>query len=186
MDIKNVLSYLKESLEDIPAKADNLIVTDYRDLFYCLDKGGVYGESPRRNSYYTEFDTIRNSHKVTDFDADMFSGNRNVIINLFTDRILAAHRETKKYPLGNDAVFASSYKPEHRVTTERFRITQPIPIDPKFMSITLDILPKGQQKNFCRKNAERYLVLMKKYKDVFTKNKIFEEFMRRLANSDFK
>ena len=104
MDIKNVLSYLKEELKDIPAKPDNIHYTDYESLYYILQSGlkgqsGGYSiKSPKTKNFDMELATVRNSHKLSGKErAQLSSGAAGKVkINLFTDRILAAHRGTRK------------------------------------------------------------------------------------------
>ena len=43
MDIKNLITYLKEELKDIPANPDNVHLTDFEGLYYIL-QGGLKGQ----------------------------------------------------------------------------------------------------------------------------------------------
>ena len=104
MDIKNVLSYLKEELRDIPAKADNVHLTDFEGLYYILQsglkgqKGGYTIHSPKTKKNDMELATTRNTHKLSYKEKAALSqgAEGGVRINLFTDRILAGHRGTRK------------------------------------------------------------------------------------------
>lgn len=104
MDIKNVLIYLKEELKDIPANPDNIHYTDFEGLYGILQDGlrggmgGYYIKSPKTKKGDMELCTVRNSHKLTKDEMGELSAGATggVRINLFTDRILAGHRGTKK------------------------------------------------------------------------------------------
>ena len=104
MDIRKVLSYLSEELKDIPAKPDNIHYTDFEGLYYILQnglkgqKGGYTIKTPKTKEDDMELATVRNSHKLNAAErAQLSSGAAGrVKINLFTDRILAAHRGTRK------------------------------------------------------------------------------------------
>ena len=104
MDINKVLCYLTEELKDIPAKPDNIHYTDFEGLYYILQeglkglKGGYDIHSPKTKKDDIELATVRNTHKLTkDEKMGLSSGAAGgVKIELFTDRILAAHRGTRK------------------------------------------------------------------------------------------
>ena len=104
MDIKNLITYLKEELKDIPAKADNIHRTDFEGLYYILQsglkgqKGGYRIHSPKTGKDDMELATTRNTHKLSDEEKKSLSMGAagGVKINLFTDRIMAAHRGTRK------------------------------------------------------------------------------------------
>ena len=104
MDIKNVLTYLKEELKDIPASPDNIHYTDFEGLYYILQsglKGQKGGYNVRTSKTYDddmELATVRNSHKLSEKERQSLSQGAagKVKINLFTDRILAGHRGTRK------------------------------------------------------------------------------------------
>ena len=103
MDIKNVLTYLKEELKDIPARPDNIHYTDFEHLYYILQtglKGQDYVDtSDKIKKGDRELATVRGSHELTDTEIAKLSSNTEkagVRINLFTNRILASHRGTRK------------------------------------------------------------------------------------------
>lgn len=104
MDIRKVLSYLSEELKDIPAKPDNIHYTDFEGLYYILQnglkgqKGGYTVKSPKTKEDDMELSTVRNSHKLTPEEKMELSAGAigGIKINLFTDRLLAAHRGTRK------------------------------------------------------------------------------------------
>lgn len=104
MDINNVLTYLKEELKDIPANPDNVHYTDFEGLYYILQTGlkgqlgGYHIKSPKTKDTDMELATVRNSHKLSDKERTSLSQGAagGVKIKLFTDRILAAHRGTRK------------------------------------------------------------------------------------------
>ena len=104
MDIKNLITYLKEELKDIPANPDNVHLTDFEGLYYILQeglkgqKGGYHIHSPKTSETDMELATTRNTHKLTNKEkASLSKGAEGGIrINLFTDRILAGHRGTRK------------------------------------------------------------------------------------------
>lgn len=104
MNLNKVLSYLKEELKDIPARPDNIHRTDFEGLYYILQsglkgqKGGYHIHSPKTGETDMELATTRNTHKLSDEEKASLSMGAagGVKINLFTDRILAAHRGTKK------------------------------------------------------------------------------------------
>lgn len=104
MDIKEILSYLKEELKDIPASPDNIHYTDFEGLYYILQsglagqRGGYTTHSPKTKEDDMELATVRNTHKLSDDEKEQLSSGviGGVKIELFTDRILAAHRGTRK------------------------------------------------------------------------------------------
>lgn len=104
MDIIRTLSYLKEELKDIPARPDNIHRTDFEGLYYILQsglkgqKGGYHFHSPKTGETDMELATTRNTHDLSDKEKESLSTGAagGVRINLFTDRILAAHRGTRK------------------------------------------------------------------------------------------
>ena len=104
MDITKVLSYLKEELKDIPANPDNIHYTDFEGLYYILQSGlkgqlGGYNiHSPKTKKNDMELSTVRGSHKLSDKEKRALSSGAEggVRIDLFTNRILAAHRGTRK------------------------------------------------------------------------------------------
>ena len=104
MDIKNVLTYLKEELKDIPAKPDNIHYTDFEGLYYILQSGlkgqsgGYTIKSPKTKDSDMELSTVRNSHKPTQEERKQLSSGAagKVKINLFTNRILAGLRGARK------------------------------------------------------------------------------------------
>ena len=102
MDINGVLSYLKEELGDIPANPDNIHYTDFEGLFHILKDGGIKGQKGGYTTKTKEDDmelaTVRNSHKLSYKEQVGLSAGAigGVKIELFTDRILAAHRGTRK------------------------------------------------------------------------------------------
>lgn len=108
MDIKSLLTYLKEELSDIPAEPKNIHYTSLKSLYYILQsgiKGQLGGYKTRVNKTKKndmELSTVRNSHKITVDEMMGLSdgaGSGGVEIQLFTDRILAAHRGTRKVPI---------------------------------------------------------------------------------------
>ena len=107
MDIKNLITYLKEELKDIPANPDNVHLTDFEGLYYILQgglkgqKGGYRIHSPKTREDDMEVATTRNTHKLTDEEKKSLSpgASGGIRINLFTDRILAGHRGTRKTPI---------------------------------------------------------------------------------------
>lgn len=104
MNLIKTLSYLKEELKDIPARPDNIHRTDFEGLYYILQsglkgqKGGYPIHSPKTGETDMELATVRNTHKLSDKEKITLSigAAGGVKINLFTDRILAAHRGTRK------------------------------------------------------------------------------------------
>ena len=104
MDIKNVLLYLKEELKDIPAKPDNIHYTNLYGLYNILQnglegkKGGYDIKSDKTKDDDMELATVRNTRKLTPSERFDLSENASggIKIELFTDRILAAHRGTTK------------------------------------------------------------------------------------------
>lgn len=104
MDIKSLLTYLKEELRDIPAEPKNVHYTDFEGLYYILQsglsgqKGGYTIHSPKTKDDDMELATVRNTHKLSDEEKKELSTGTlgGVKIELFTDRILAAHRGTRK------------------------------------------------------------------------------------------
>ena len=104
MTLNNVLSYLKEELKDIPANPKNIHYTDFEGLYYILQsglkgqEGGYTIRSPKTKDSDMELATVRNSHKLSKDEQKELSLGAigGVRINLFTDRILAAHRGTRK------------------------------------------------------------------------------------------
>ena len=103
MDIKNVLSYLKESVRDIPARPDNIHYTNFESLYYILQtglKGQNYDtKSDKARPGDEELATVRNSHKMTAAERHALSANSDrggVRINLYTNRILASLRNARK------------------------------------------------------------------------------------------
>ena len=106
MDIRSVLTYLTEKVADIPASPDNIHYTNFESLYYILFYGLKGQDNYNIKTHKTkdgdmELATARNSHKLTDKEKESLSSNANggVKINLYTDRILAAHRNTKKAPI---------------------------------------------------------------------------------------
>ena len=107
MDIKNVLLYLKEELKDIPAKPDNIHYTNLYGLYNILQgglkgqKGGYRIKTAKTKENEMELSTVRNTHKLTNTEKESLSEGAagGVKIELFTDRILAAHRGTRKSPI---------------------------------------------------------------------------------------
>ena len=107
MDIKNVLSYLKEELKDIPAKADNIHYTNLENLYYIL-QSGLKGQdyyhikTDRTKPDDFELATVRGSHNLSNTEKRSLSSNVDrggVKINLYTDRILASLRGARKAPI---------------------------------------------------------------------------------------
>lgn len=104
MDINKVLCYLTEELKDIPAIPKNTHYTDYEGLYYILQeglKGQLGGYTIKANKTKKddmELATTRNTHKLTFKEKMGLSSGATggVRINLFTDRILAGHRGTRK------------------------------------------------------------------------------------------
>ena len=104
MDLSNFLSLLKEELRDIPKRPDNIHYTDFEGLYYILQsglkgqKGGYYVHSPKTKKDDMELATVRNTHRLSSEERGELSLGAlgGVKINLFTDRILAAHRGTRK------------------------------------------------------------------------------------------
>ena len=104
MDINRILSYLKEELRDIPAKPDNVHLTDFEGLYYILQsglkgqKGGYTIHSPKTKEDDMELATTRNTHKLSYKEKAALSqgAEGGVRINLFTDRIMSGHRGTRK------------------------------------------------------------------------------------------
>lgn len=105
MDIKNLITYLKEELKDIPAVPKNIHYTNFESLYYILQsglkgqEGGYPIKSPKTKSLFDmELATVRNSHKLSKNEQKELSlgATGGIRINLFTDRILAAHRGTRK------------------------------------------------------------------------------------------
>lgn len=105
MDIKNVLSYLKEELRDIPANPDNIHYTSFQSLYHILGSGlkgqDYHIKTSKTKEGDMELATARNSHKLTDEEKESLSENANggIRINLYTKRILAAHRNSRKAPI---------------------------------------------------------------------------------------
>lgn len=118
MDITKVLSYLKEELKDIPANPDNIHYTNLEGLYYILQTGlkgqlgGYKTRSQKTKPYDMELSTVRNSHKITQNEKIGLSdaaGSDEVKIELFTDRIRAAHRGTRKVPLAELPISQKEY-----------------------------------------------------------------------------
>ena len=107
MDINSLLTYLKEELKDIPAKPDNIHYTNLYGLYNILQgglkgqKGGYRIKAPKTRNIDMELSTVRNTHKLTDTEKGSLSEGAmgGIKIELFTDRILAAHRGTRKSPI---------------------------------------------------------------------------------------
>lgn len=109
MDIKNLITYLKEELKDIPAVPNNIHYTNLESLYYILQYGlkgqlgGYVNKSFKTKSPFDmELATVRNSHKLSQAEKNSLSSNVDrggVKINLYTDRILASHRGTRKAPI---------------------------------------------------------------------------------------
>ena len=109
MDITKVLSYLKEELKDIPAVPNNIHYTNLESLYYILQYGlkgqlgGYVNKSFKTKSPFDmELATVRNSHKLSQAEKRSLSSNVDrggVKIELYTDRILASHRGTRKAPI---------------------------------------------------------------------------------------
>ena len=104
ISLTEALIYLKEELGDIPARADNIHLTDFEGLYYILQsglqgqKGGYTIHSPKTKKNDMELATTRNTHKLTNKEKSSLSkgAEGGVKINLFTDRILTGHRGTRK------------------------------------------------------------------------------------------
>ena len=104
MNLNSFLSLLKEELKDIPKNPDNVHYTDFEGLYYILQsglkgqKGGYTIHSPKTKKDDMELATVRNTHKLSDDEKEQLSLGvlGGVKINLFTDRILTAHRGTRK------------------------------------------------------------------------------------------
>ena len=104
MDINNVLAYLREELKDIPAEPKNVHYTDFQGLYYILQgglkgqKGGYVVHSPKTGEDDMELSTVRNTHKLSSKEKASLSSGAvgGVKIDLFTDRILAGHRGSRK------------------------------------------------------------------------------------------
>lgn len=106
MGIINVLSYLKEELNDIPAVPKNIHNTCFENLFGILKSGELQGQqytiwSEKASEEDHELCTTRNTHKLSDNEKRGLSCNATggIKIELFSDRILAAHRGTKLSPI---------------------------------------------------------------------------------------
>ena len=109
MDITKVLSYLKEELKDIPAVPKNIHYTNLESLYYILQyglKGQLGGYSTKsfktKSPFDMELSTVRNSHKLSSAEKRSLSSNVDrggVKIELYTDRILASHRGSRKAPI---------------------------------------------------------------------------------------
>ena len=109
MDIKNLITYLKEELKDIPAVPKNIHYTNFESLYYILQyglKGQLGGYANKSFKTKSPFDmelaTVRNSHKLSKAEKRSLSSNVDrggVKINLYTDRILASHRGSRKAPI---------------------------------------------------------------------------------------
>lgn len=109
MDIKNLITYLKEELKDIPAVPKNIHYTNLESLYYILQYGlkgqlgGYVNKSFKTKSPFDmELATVRNSHKLSQAEKRSLSSNVDrggVKINLYTDRILASHRGSRKAPI---------------------------------------------------------------------------------------
>lgn len=130
MDINNVLSYLKEELKDIPAVPKNIHYTDFEGLYYILQyglkgqAGGYTIKSPKTKSLFDmELATVRNSHKLSKDEQKELSLGAigGVRINLFTDRILAAHRGTRKDPIAELPAYSMRYLKDMEKTFKQHR-----------------------------------------------------------------
>lgn len=107
MDIKNLITYLKEELKDIPAVPKNIHYTSLESLYYILQsglkgqEGGYKTHTLKTKKDDMELSTVRNSHKITQdekYELSTGAGSNGAEIELYTDRILAAHRGTRKTP----------------------------------------------------------------------------------------
>ena len=107
MDIKNLITYLKEELKDIPAVPKNIHYTSLESLYYILQsglkgqEGGYKTHTLKTKKDDMELSTVRNSHKITQdekYGLSTGAGSNGAEIELYTDRILAAHRGTRKTP----------------------------------------------------------------------------------------
>ena len=104
MDIKSLLTYLKEELKDIPAEPKNIHYTNLCGLYHILQnglegkKGGYKIRSYKTKDNDMELATVRNTRKLDPSERFSLSENASggIRIELFTDRILAAHRGTTK------------------------------------------------------------------------------------------
>lgn len=104
MNLNSFLSLLKEELRDIPKRPDNVHYTDFEGLYYILQsgitgqRGGYKFHSPKTKESDMELATVRNTHKLSDEEKRQLSSGvvGGVKIELFTNRILAAHRGTRK------------------------------------------------------------------------------------------
>ena len=146
MDITNVLSYLKEELKDIPAVSGNIHYTSLESLYYILQSGlkgqlgGYKIRTPKTKKDDMELSTVRNSHKITQDEKNSLSdgaGSDEVKIELFTDRILAAHRGTRKVPLAELPISHKKYLERKK---EEFK--QHYGIEPPQLFKTEDALKK--------------------------------------------
>ena len=106
MGIINVLSYLKEELNDIPAVPKNIHNTNFEGLYGILKSGKLKGNSYTvktsvTKDYNQELCTTRNTHKLSDTEKRGLSltADGGVRIELFSDRIRTAHRGTKLRPI---------------------------------------------------------------------------------------
>ena len=146
MDITKVLSYLKEELKDIPAVSGNIHYTSLESLYYILQSGlkgqlgGYKIRTPKTKKDDMELSTVRNSHKITQDEKNSLSdgaGSDEVKIELFTDRILAAHRGTRKAPLAELPISHKKYLERKK---EEFK--QHYGIEPPQLFKTEDALKK--------------------------------------------
>lgn len=106
MGIINVLTYLKEELNDILAVPKNIHNTNFEALFNILKDGKLKGNSYTVKTKITkdedkELCTTRNTHKLSNKEKHALSltADGGVRIELFSDRIRTSHRGTKLRPI---------------------------------------------------------------------------------------
>lgn len=165
MDINGILSYLKEELKDIPARPDNIHYTDYEGLYYILQEGlkgqpgGYTIKTNKTRKDDMELATTRNTHKLTFKEKMGLSSGAigGVRINLFTDRILASHRGTRKEAIAELPRQSEIYMKQDR---EEFKRKYGFDV-PDFTTGPNHTLPKnfseGYVSDWLLKNEKKYM-----------------------------
>lgn len=171
MDIKNVLLYLKEELKDIPANPKNIHYTSLCGLYHILQnglegkKGGYDIKSDKTKDSDMELATVRNTRKLDPSERFSLSENASggVKIELFTDRILAAHRGTTKVKIAETPLYLQrELEKDEESFKEDYGFEMPKLFDPNKSNFKKWYLFDLKQKdylliqNWLKENAPRY------------------------------